>query len=137
MAASSTGWSHAAFLSSNGTLFNWNPLGGLTQHSSDPLFTGIATMYASNARDNRTKIATLECTLHPQELFAGLGKKLFRVDLRSRSKFSDGADRAIYTAASGICSVKQHSDPNLFMVRFLLSLHYYYIICFLLGKSQY
>ena len=117
MATSSTGWSYAAFLSSNGTLYNWNPLGGLTQHSSEPLFTGIAGMYAGNVRDNRTKIATLECTLHPQELFAGLGDRLFHVDLRSRSKFSDGADRAIHTAASGICSVKQHSDPNLFMVR--------------------
>ena len=116
MTTSSSGWSYAAFLSTNGTLLTWNPLGGLTQHSSEPLFTGIAAMYAGKTHDDNKKVASLECTLHPQELLAALGEKLYRVDLRSRSKFSDGTYKTIHTAASCISSLKQHSDPNLFMV---------------------
>ena len=116
MSTSSSGWSYAAFLTAKGNLLTWNPLGGLTQHSSQSIFnTTISNMSDGNYSNDNFNTAILECTTHPQEILVSLAKDLHRIDLRSKSSVL-GELNMIYTGESNICSIKQHSDSHLFMM---------------------
>ena len=111
MTTSSTRWSYAAFLTASGRLYNWNPLGGLTLHSSEPILTGLADLSRGHYSLLGVCPGLLECTLHPQELFAAQGENVYRIDLRIRPLSK------VYTAEYFVTTLKQHGDDqHLFMI---------------------
>ena len=111
MTTSSTRWSYAAFLTASGRLYNWNPLGGLTLHSSEPILTGLADLSRGHYSLLGVCPGLLECTLHPQELLAAQGENIYRIDLRTRPLAKS------YTAEHFVTTLKQHGDDqHLFMI---------------------
>lgn len=111
MATSATRWSYASFLTASGRLYNWNPLGGLTLHSPEPILTGLADLNRGHYSLLGVCPGSLECTLHPQELLAGQGENLYRIDLRTRPISK------IHTANSFVTTLKQHgSEQHLCMM---------------------
>ena len=111
MATSSSSWSYAAFLSSKGTLYHWNPLGGLTLHSDVPIMRNVADMSNGCYSLKNVKAGLLECTLHPQELLTAFGSKVHKMDIRTKSS------SLLHTTDSSVTCVKQHGTQQyLFML---------------------
>ena len=111
MTTSSTRWSYAAFLTASGRLYNWNPLGGLTLHSSEPILTGLADLSRGHYSLLGVCPGLLECTLHPQELLAAQGENVYRIDLRTQPLTK------ACTAEHFVTTLKQHGDDqHLFMI---------------------
>lgn len=111
MATSSSQWSYASFLTAKGHLYNWNPMGGLTLHSSVPVLTGLADLSQGCYSLQKVKAGLLECTLHPQELLTALGDRVYLIDLRVKPL------TVVHTANNYISSLKQHgTEQNLFIL---------------------